>query len=270
MAPALLAVALALLSSRCGAVRRQAAGLAPEGVRVHISSKSVASLPGADGRLHTLTRETETSRWGAGPAARVATVVTECKDGRCEERRVIDGSRADVHLPGHDWLQELFQQEDLDALMEPPPALSFGLDELEGLVGHSSWIDGNPFSSEFAMPTVESVTRTLQVTEHDGKQERQEFVWECKDGMCTMVFADDDEEAAAPAAADAGLHIVGLDTPAPGGAAKLSGSIARRVEKSAAGAFEEVLVVEQCRNGECTREIRRSGHGAQAHGAAHA
>lgn len=79
----LAALSLSLPWLACEGVRRQAAAMVPEArpsVRVQSFSKSVSMAPGADGQLHSFTRELQTTRVGEGAGAQVATLVRECKD----------------------------------------------------------------------------------------------------------------------------------------------------------------------------------------------
>jgi len=200
---------LALLAAQsvvCEAVRRP--GLARWNL-LESYSKSVSMAPGADGQLHSLTRETQTSRVGEGPSARMESVVRECRDGECKERRSSGPPPSDHRLA----LPSPFFYDFPHMLAAPIFDMGFGnmgfgnmgFGEL-GFHGLNEVRPGRPLGE---WQPLDSVTRTVEITEENGERKRREYVTRCRDGKCTTeeVHADGTAtmlEAKGPAALEQG------------------------------------------------------------------
>jgi len=200
---------LALLAAQsvvCEAVRRP--GLARWNL-LESYSKSVSMAPGADGQLHSLTRETQTSRVGEGPSARMESVVRECRDGECKERRSSEPAPSDHRLA----LPSPFFYDSPHMLAAPIFDMGFGnmgfgnmgFGEL-GFHGLNEVRPGRPLGE---WQPLDSVTRTVEITEENGERKRREYVTRCRDGKCTTeeVHADGTAtmlEAKGPAALEQG------------------------------------------------------------------
>mmetsp|Transcript_133172 Transcript_133172/g.385277 ORF Transcript_133172/g.385277 Transcript_133172/m.385277 type:complete len:312 (+) Transcript_133172:90-1025(+) len=198
----------------------------PQGNLRAVSRRAVWTPAAANGELHSVTREVHALHTGDGKSA---AIIRECEDGRCQERRSRDDAAREIAVDFDRMVPEV---------VAPAPLLGFGFGDVADDLVDRLWFHAAAPTLSMRSPkgqAEDSVGRSVEVTEVDGKREEVEVVTRCHNGRCTRA----ERHAGAPTdvVPDREAQVLAAHGPDP----------ASEVRQ------EDTQPTLHCHNGKCTR-----------------